>query len=179
MPGVPGFPFPLDPARVLRRYGRETSALVDRPELRQVYEAALAEAVTLVRPAIAYAVHPVVVAEAERLIIGEGQALEGTGGPSRHLGEVEGVKAPPPPDPGAEPLAALRQQGAHRTRPRSGHRHRDAGVRAAAALQVHLLCRGPGHKRPHARRGLILRLLRHAPSLPALGEHDSGRLANS
>src|SRR4030042_3244786 len=76
MPGVPGFPFPLDPARVLRRSAREASALVDRPELRQVYEAALAEAVTLVRPAIAYAVHPVVVAEAERLIIGEGQALE-------------------------------------------------------------------------------------------------------
>ena len=76
MPVVTGFPFTLDPARVLRRYGRETSALVDRPELRQVYEAALAEAVTLVRPAIAYAVHPVVVAEAERLIIGEGQALE-------------------------------------------------------------------------------------------------------
>jgi len=76
MPVVTDFPFTLDPARVLQRYGGELSALIDRPELRQVYEAALAEARTLIRPAIAYAVHPVVVAEAERLIIAEGQALE-------------------------------------------------------------------------------------------------------
>ena len=76
MPVVTGFPFTLDPARLLRRYGRETSALVDRPELRQVYEAALAEARTLIRPRIAYAVQPVVLAEEERLIIGEGKALE-------------------------------------------------------------------------------------------------------
>ena len=76
MPVVTDFPLTLDPARLLQRYGRAVSALIDRPELRQVYEVALAEARTLIRPAIAYAVHPVVVAEAERLIIGEGQALE-------------------------------------------------------------------------------------------------------
>jgi hypothetical protein len=76
MPVVTDFPFTLDPARLLQRYGRAVSALIDRPELRQVYEVALAEARTLVRPGIAYAVHPVVIAEAERLIIGEGQALE-------------------------------------------------------------------------------------------------------
>ena len=76
MPVVTDFPLTLDPARLLQRYGRAVSALIDRPELRQVYETALAEALTLVQPAIAYAVHPVVVAEAERLIIGEGQALE-------------------------------------------------------------------------------------------------------
>ena len=76
MPVVTDFPFTLDPARVLQRYGRELSALIERPELRPVYEAALAEARTLIRPAIAYAVQPVVVAEAERLIIADGQALE-------------------------------------------------------------------------------------------------------
>lgn len=76
MPFVTDFAFTLDPARVLKRYGRELSALIDRPELRQVYELALAEARTLVRPGIAYAVHPVVAAEAERLIIADGQALE-------------------------------------------------------------------------------------------------------
>jgi hypothetical protein len=76
MPVVTDFPFNLDPARLLQRYGREVSTLIDRPELRQVYEAALAEARALVRPAIAYAVHPVVAAETERLIVADGQALE-------------------------------------------------------------------------------------------------------
>ncbi len=76
MPVVTDFPFTLDPARLLRRYGREVSGLIDRPELRLVYEAALAEARTLIRPGIAYAVHPVVGAEAERLMIADGRALE-------------------------------------------------------------------------------------------------------
>lgn len=76
MPVVTDFPLTLDPARLLQRYGRAVSALIDRPELRQVYEAALAEVRTLIRPGIAYAVHTVVLAEPERLIIGEGQALE-------------------------------------------------------------------------------------------------------
>ncbi len=76
MPVVTDFPFTLDPAPVLKRYGREVSALLDRPELRQVYEAALAEARTLIRPGIAYAAHPVVTVEAERLLIADGQALE-------------------------------------------------------------------------------------------------------
>jgi hypothetical protein len=76
MPVVTDFPLTLDPARLLQRYGRAVSALIDRPELRQVYEVALAEARTLIRPAIAYAVHTVVLAEPERLIIGEGKALE-------------------------------------------------------------------------------------------------------
>ena len=76
MPIVADFPLTLDPARLLQRYGRELSALIERPELRRVYEAALAEAGTLIRPAIAYTVHPVLAAEAERLIIAEGQALQ-------------------------------------------------------------------------------------------------------
>jgi len=76
MPVVTDFPFTFDPAHVLQRRGRELSSLIDRPELRQVYEAALAEARTLIRPRIAYAVQPVVLAEEERLIIGEGKALE-------------------------------------------------------------------------------------------------------
>ena len=76
MPVVTDFPFTFDPAHVLQRHGRELSSLIDRPELRQVYEAALAEARTLIRPGIAYAVQPVVLAEEERLVIGEGKALE-------------------------------------------------------------------------------------------------------
>jgi hypothetical protein len=76
MPVVRDFPFTLDPARVLKRYGRDLSTLVDRPGLREVYEAALAEARGLIQPGIAYDVHPVVGAEGERLIIADGQALE-------------------------------------------------------------------------------------------------------
>ena len=76
MPVVTDFPFTFDPAPVLKRYGREVSALLDRPELRQVYEAALAEARALIRPGIAYAAHPVVTVEGERLIVADGQALE-------------------------------------------------------------------------------------------------------
>ena len=76
MPVVTDFPFTLDPARLLQRYGREASALIDRPELRQVYEMALGEARTLVRPGIAYALHPVVRAGEGHLVVGEGQALE-------------------------------------------------------------------------------------------------------
>ena len=76
MPVVTNFPFTFDPAPVLERYGRQVSALLDRPELRQVYDAALAEARMLIRPGIAYSAHPVLAAEAERLIIADGQALE-------------------------------------------------------------------------------------------------------
>jgi hypothetical protein len=76
MPVVTDFPFELDPAPLLKRYGREVSALLDRPELRRVYEAALAEARALIRPGIAYAGHPIVDAEAERLIVADGQTLE-------------------------------------------------------------------------------------------------------
>ena len=76
MPALTDFPFTFDPARALERHGRELSSLIDRPELRQVYEAELAEARSLIRPAIAYAVHPVVLAEEKRLIIADGQALE-------------------------------------------------------------------------------------------------------
>lgn len=76
MPVVTDFTLTLDPAPLLKRYGREVSALLDRPELRQVYEAALAEARALIRPGIAYAAHPIVSAEAERLIVADGQTLE-------------------------------------------------------------------------------------------------------
>jgi hypothetical protein len=76
MPVVTDFPFELDPAPLLKRYGREVSALLDRPELRRVYEAALAEARALIRPGIAYAAHPIVDAETERLIVADGQTLE-------------------------------------------------------------------------------------------------------
>ena len=76
MPVVTDFPLSLEPARLLQLYGREVSALIDRPELRPVYEAALTEARTLVRPAIAYAVAPVLAVEAGRLVVADGQALE-------------------------------------------------------------------------------------------------------
>jgi hypothetical protein len=76
MPVVTDFPFTFDPINVLRRHGREASALIERPALRQIYDLAVTEARTLVRPAIAYAVHPILRAEEERLIIAGGQALE-------------------------------------------------------------------------------------------------------
>jgi hypothetical protein len=76
MPVITDFPFTFDPISVLRRYGREASALIERPQLRQIYDLAVTEARTLIRPAIAYAVHPVVRADEDRLIIGQGQALE-------------------------------------------------------------------------------------------------------
>jgi hypothetical protein len=41
-----------------------------------MYESALAEARDLVRPGIAYAVHPIIRADEDRLIIADGQALE-------------------------------------------------------------------------------------------------------
>ncbi len=76
MPVVTDFPFTFDPISVLKRHGREASALIDRPQLRQIYDLAVTEARTLIRPAIAYAVHPVVRADEGRLIVGQGQALE-------------------------------------------------------------------------------------------------------
>jgi hypothetical protein len=76
MPVVTDFPFTLDPVPILKRYSRELSALIDRPELRQVHEAALDEARGLIQPGIAYATHAVVGAESGRLIVADGQALE-------------------------------------------------------------------------------------------------------
>jgi hypothetical protein len=76
MPVVTDFPFTFDPARVLKRYGRDVSALINRPELRPAYEVAMAEARELIRPGIAHATHPIVSAEAERLIVADGRALE-------------------------------------------------------------------------------------------------------
>jgi hypothetical protein len=76
MPVVTDLPLEFDPAPVLKRYGREVSALLDRPALRRVYEAALSEARDIIRPGIAYATHPIVGTEAERLIIADGQTLD-------------------------------------------------------------------------------------------------------
>jgi len=75
MPVLKEFTIPLDATQAIQ--GSEfLSRLAERPAWREMYESALAEARDLVRPAIAYAVHPVTGADGERLIIADGQALE-------------------------------------------------------------------------------------------------------
>jgi len=76
MPVLKDFAFALDPVRAAERRGGRLAQLVERPAWRQMYEPAIAEARELIRPAVAYAVHPITGAEAERLIIADGQALE-------------------------------------------------------------------------------------------------------
>lgn len=76
MPVLKEFAFALDPSRAIRRRSDRLSRLVDRPAWRKMSESALAEARDLIRPGIAYAVHPVTGADGERLIIADGQALE-------------------------------------------------------------------------------------------------------
>jgi hypothetical protein len=77
LPVLRDFDFAFDPTAVLKRLG---GAKVEGPERQQallrMFEAAVAEARELIHPAIAYAVHPVVRAEAGRLIVGDGSALE-------------------------------------------------------------------------------------------------------
>jgi len=76
MPVLKEFAFTFDPSQAMRRRGGPLSRLADRPAWRKMYESALAEARSLIRPGIAYAVHPVTGADGERLIIADGQALE-------------------------------------------------------------------------------------------------------
>ena len=75
MPVIKEFAIPLDATEAIR--GSDfLSRLAERPAWREMYESALAEAGDLVRPAIAYAVHPIAGADGERLIIADGRALE-------------------------------------------------------------------------------------------------------
>ena len=76
MPVLKDFAFALDPVQAAERRGGRLAQLVARPAWRQMCEPAIAEARELIRPAIAYAAHPVRRAEAERLVIADGQALE-------------------------------------------------------------------------------------------------------
>jgi hypothetical protein len=76
MPVLKEFAFTLDPSEELRRRSDRLSQLVQRPAWRQMYESALAEARDLIRPGIAYAVHPVTGAEPERLFVADGHALD-------------------------------------------------------------------------------------------------------
>jgi hypothetical protein len=76
MPVLRDFAFTLDPAQAAKRRGGRLAKLVERPAWRQMYEPAIAEARELLRPAVAYAVHPVAGAEDGRLLVADGQALE-------------------------------------------------------------------------------------------------------
>ena len=77
MPVLKDFDFAFDPMAVLERLG---GAQVEDPGRQQawlrMFEGSFAEARELIHPAIAYAVHPVVRAEADRLIVADGSALE-------------------------------------------------------------------------------------------------------
>ena len=77
MPVLRDFDFAFDPTAVLERLGRARGEDPGRKQARlRMFEAALAEARELIHPAIAYAVHPVVRAEADRQILADGSALE-------------------------------------------------------------------------------------------------------
>ena len=77
MPVLKDFEFAFDPTAVLQRLG---GAQVEDSGRQQawlrMFEASLAEARELIHPAIAYAVHPVVRAEADRLILADGSVIE-------------------------------------------------------------------------------------------------------
>jgi len=77
LPVLKDFDFAFDPMAVLQRLG---GAQVEDPGRQQawlrMFEGSFAEARELIHPAIAYAVHPVVRAEADRLIVADGSALE-------------------------------------------------------------------------------------------------------
>jgi hypothetical protein len=77
LPVLKGFDFAFDPAAVLERLGGAQAADPGRQQAwLRMFEPAFAEARELVHPAVAYAVHPVVRAETDRLIVGDGSALE-------------------------------------------------------------------------------------------------------
>jgi hypothetical protein len=77
LPVLKDFDFALDPAAVLERLGGAQVEDHGRQQaLLRMFEAAVVEARDLIHPAIAYAVHPVVHAEADRLIVADGGALE-------------------------------------------------------------------------------------------------------
>jgi len=77
LPVLKDFDFAFDPAAVLERLGGAQVEDAGRQQAwLQMFEAAFAEARQLIHPAIAYAIHPVVRAEPDRLIVADGSALE-------------------------------------------------------------------------------------------------------
>jgi hypothetical protein len=76
MPALKDFAFTIDPSQAAGRWSDRLSRLTDRPAWREMWESALAEAQNLVRPGIAYAVHPVTGSDGDRLLIADGRALE-------------------------------------------------------------------------------------------------------
>jgi hypothetical protein len=76
MPVLREFALSLDPVAAVKERGGLLSRLANRPVWRNMYESALPEARELVRPAIAYEVHPVRGADEDCLRIADGQTLE-------------------------------------------------------------------------------------------------------
>ena len=76
MPALKNFAFTIDPSLAAGRWSDRLSRLADRSAWQEMWDSALAEARDLVRPGIAYAVHPVTGSDGERLIIADGRALE-------------------------------------------------------------------------------------------------------
>jgi hypothetical protein len=77
LPVLKDFDLALEPTALLERLGGARAEDAGRQQARlRMFETALAEARGLIRPAIAYAVHPVVGVEANRLIVADGSALE-------------------------------------------------------------------------------------------------------
>jgi hypothetical protein len=76
MPILEGFAVTLNPSEALERWAGGGERLRDRPTWRRIWESAFAEARDLIRPAIAYAVHPVTGGDEGRLYVADGRALE-------------------------------------------------------------------------------------------------------
>jgi hypothetical protein len=76
MPVLRDFAFTFDPVEAAKRRGGRLAQLIERPAWRRMYEPAIEEARDLIRPAVAYAVHPISGSEAGRLIVAGDRALE-------------------------------------------------------------------------------------------------------
>jgi hypothetical protein len=92
LPVLKDFDFAFDPAAVLERLGGAQVANPGRQEAwLRMFEPAFAEARELIHPAIAYAVHPVLRAETDRLIVGDGGVIESPVAASLFAGAPEVV----------------------------------------------------------------------------------------
>jgi len=76
MPVLKDFSFDLDPSQVPNRWSDRLSRLNDRPDWRGMWEAALAEARDLIRPAVCYGVCEVTGSDGGRLFLAGGRAIE-------------------------------------------------------------------------------------------------------
>ncbi len=76
MPVLRDFTVTLEVPEAMRRRGGHLARLAERPVWREMYESALPEARGLVRPAIAYGVHPVAGSDEKCLRVADGERLE-------------------------------------------------------------------------------------------------------